>query len=68
MAPILIFQARAEARAMLLREGLFRDREEAIEPLRDYARRNGLVELIGAEAVLAIINAAFGANDATDDE
>jgi hypothetical protein len=58
MNPLLVLQARAEARAMLYAANEF-DLEEAIAPLMQYALRSGVVDRIGAERAFAIIKAAF---------
>jgi hypothetical protein len=65
-APLLVFQARAEARAILYREGFFADFGEATAPLRAYAVTTGVVNQIGAAGVVAIINSAFGVEDQND--
>jgi hypothetical protein len=53
--PILILRARAEARAMLYGFGEFSDIEQATEPLRLYAVRAGILDMLGREAVEIII-------------
>ena len=60
VSPFLVLQARAEARATLYRNAWILDFEEAAAPLRDYALKAGIVDDIGAAAVTAIIDAAFG--------
>lgn len=59
VSPFLVLLARAEARAILYHAFEF-DLEEAIAPLRDYALKAGIVDDIGAAAVMAIIDTAFG--------
>jgi hypothetical protein len=53
--PILVLRARAEARAMLYGFGEFSDIEQATEPLRLYAVRAGILDMLGREAVEIII-------------
>ena len=59
--PLLVLQARAEARAILYADGDYVDIAEAIKPLMAYAFEAGIVDQIGAERAHAIIKAAFGA-------
>lgn len=59
LSPILVLQARAEARAVLLAAGEIASLDEAMNPLFDYAHQHGLVELVGADTVFAIINGPF---------
>ena len=58
ISPLLIFQARAEARALLYRANEF-DLEQALAPLLRYALDSGIADAIGGEAAFAIIRAAF---------
>lgn len=58
MNPLLILQARAEARAALFATGEF-DLADALEPLVEYARKRRLVEEFGSEAIFAIIHQPF---------
>jgi hypothetical protein len=58
MSPLLILQARAEARAALYGAGEF-DLEKALAPLLSYALNSGVVEELGAERSFAIIKTAF---------
>jgi hypothetical protein len=58
MNPLLILQARAEARAMLYAANDF-DLEQALAPLLRYALESGVVDEIGAERSFAIIKTAF---------
>jgi hypothetical protein len=58
MHPLMILQARAEARAMLYGTGEF-DLEEALAPLLSYALKSGVVDELGAERSFAIIKTAF---------
>jgi hypothetical protein len=53
--PLLVLQARAEARSILYGAGEFFDINEAIAPLMQYAFNSGIDDQIGA----AIIKAAF---------
>jgi len=62
MNPLLVLQARAEARALLFKTAEYADLGEAITPLLVYAHEARIAEEIGADAVLAIIKAAFGEN------
>jgi hypothetical protein len=57
MNPVLILQARAEARARLFAANEF-GLEEALAPLLAYAR-DQVVDLVGADASFAIIRDAF---------
>lgn len=59
VSPFLVLLARAEARAILYRAYEF-DIEDAIAPLRDYALKAGIVDDIGAAAVVSITDAVFG--------
>lgn len=56
--PMLILQARAEARALLYGACEF-DLEEAITPLTRYANDSGIVDQLGAHRAFAIIKMAF---------
>jgi hypothetical protein len=58
VSPLLVLQARAEARALLYRAGIF-DLEEALAPLQAYARKRGIIDKIGSDATLAILKQAF---------
>jgi len=58
MNPLLILQARAEARAYMFHIGEF-DYETATDPLYAYAIENGLVGEFGIDTVSNIITAAF---------
>jgi hypothetical protein len=62
MNPLLILQARSEARALLFKTAEYQDLGEAITPLLVYAHETEIDEEIGATAVLAIIKDAFGEN------
>ena len=53
------FKARAEARAMLWHCGEF-DLHEAVDKLQADVERDGLIEMIGQDAVQEIISKAFG--------
>lgn len=59
VSPMLVLLARAEARATLYRNFEF-DLEDAVAPLRDYALSAGIVDDIGAAAVVAILDSVFG--------
>lgn len=58
MNPLLIFHARAQARAQLYKSGEF-DLDEALAPLLRYAVEGGVTNEIGDEAVFAILRDAF---------
>jgi hypothetical protein len=58
-SPFRILQARAEACAILVDAGEL-ELEEAMAPLRTYALDAGLVDRLGADGVMLIINDAFG--------
>lgn len=60
MNPLMVLQARAEARALLFKTVEYENLGEAITPLLVYAHETEVDEEIGADAVLAIIKAAFG--------
>lgn len=53
------FQARAEARAYLFGASEYPDADTAILPLMNDARRAGLVDKLGTDALMAIIDEAF---------
>ena len=57
--PLLVLQARAEARSILYADGDYVDMAEAIKPLMAYAFEAGIVDQIGAERAHAIIKQAF---------
>ena len=56
--PVEVFRARCEARAMLYAAGEY-TLMEAVDELQASAERNGLLELIGPDAVQAILAGAF---------
>lgn len=56
--PLRILQARAEARARLYAEHMM-DLGEALDPLFEYAATSQLEEVVGPDAVIAIVRAAF---------
>jgi hypothetical protein len=58
MSPLLVLQARAEARAYLYAANQF-DLEEALAPLLSYAADSGIIDDIGDEATFAILRQAF---------
>ena len=53
-----VFIARAEARALLWQAGVF-DLHQAVDELQTVAERDGLVTLLGQDAVQQIISEAF---------
>jgi hypothetical protein len=59
VAPLLVLQARAEARAILYAAGEFDGLEPAVVPLLQYAMDRGVTDDIGAERAYAIIKTAF---------
>jgi hypothetical protein len=58
MSPLLILQARAEARAVLYSASEF-DLEQALVPLLNYAKRSRIVDEFGTETTFAILRQAF---------
>ena len=58
VAPLLVLQARAEARALLYETCEF-DLEAAIQPLLQYAMDTGIADEIGVEHAIAIVRTAF---------
>jgi hypothetical protein len=56
--PLLVLQARAEARALLYATCEF-DLEAAFVPLLQYALASGIVDKIGADGAFGIIKQAF---------
>jgi hypothetical protein len=58
MNPLLVLQARAEARALLYKTNEF-DLHDALTPLLHYAVNSGVTDEIGGEAAFAIIRDAF---------
>jgi hypothetical protein len=54
-----VWIARAEARALLWQAGEF-DLHQAVDELQAAAERDGLVTLLGQDAVQEIISKAFG--------
>jgi hypothetical protein len=61
LSPLVIFKARAEARAILWQCGEFSSLPEAVDPLQDYALASGLVGTIGQDEVQRILADAFHA-------
>lgn len=57
-SPLLVLQARAEARAILY-AACECELDEAITPLTRYALDSGIVDQLGAERAYAIIKTAF---------
>jgi hypothetical protein len=58
ISPLLVFHARAEARALLYKVGEF-DLEQALAPLLAYAVESGIIDDIGGAAAFAILKDAF---------
>jgi hypothetical protein len=58
-SPLKVFIVRAEARALLWQAGEF-DLHQAVDELQAAAERDGLVTLLGQDAVQEIISKAFG--------
>jgi hypothetical protein len=58
VAPLLVLQARAEARALLYATCEF-DLEQAIQPLLQYALDSGVIDKVGADGAFGIIKQAF---------
>lgn len=58
--PLLVFKARAEARALLWQAGEL-SLHDAVDVLQAAAERDGLVEQIGQEKIQRIIAEAFEA-------
>jgi hypothetical protein len=56
--PIEIFRERCGARALLVAEGVL-DLQTAVDVLQFAAKRSGLIEQIGQDAVQEIMSAAF---------
>lgn len=56
--PLLMLQARAEARAVLFAAGEF-DLYDALDPLFAFVNTSGILDEIEADTVLAIIRDAF---------
>lgn len=59
VSPLLVLQARAEARAMLYAASEFDELEAAIVPLLQYALASGIIDEIGAQRAFTIVKAAF---------
>lgn len=58
VAPLLVLQARAEARALLYTTCEF-DLEQAIQPLLQYALDSGVIDKVGADGAFGVIKQAF---------
>jgi hypothetical protein len=58
VSPLLVLQARAEARALLYATCEF-DLEAAVQPLLQYALASGIVDQVGADGAFAIVKQAF---------
>lgn len=58
-SPLLVLQARAEARAILYAAGELEPLEAVLEPLLQYAVDAGITDEIGVEPAIAIVKAAF---------
>lgn len=54
-SPLLVLQARAEARARLYAAGEYDSLEDAIAPLLDHALATGLTDQLGADIAWAIV-------------
>lgn len=60
VSPLLVLQARAEARAILFAAGEFGPSwDQAIQPLLQYALDSGVIDKVGAEGAFGIIKQAF---------
>lgn len=59
MNPLLILQARSEARALLYSACEYENLGEALTPLLVYAHESGIVDAIDAPATWSIIRKAF---------
>lgn len=59
VAPLLVLQARAEARALLFAACEYDDVGQAIQPLLQYAMDSGITDQIGADGAFDMIRAAF---------
>jgi hypothetical protein len=59
MSPLLVLQARAEARALLFATGEYADLDQALRPLFDFALESGIADEIGADAMFAVVRKAF---------
>jgi hypothetical protein len=60
VSPLLVLQARAEARAILYAAGeLGEQLEPAVVPLLQYAVDSGITDEIGAERAFAVVKQAF---------
>ena len=57
--PLVVFTARAEARAMLVYAGMYHQADAAIDALLDDAWESGLVDSVGESALFAIIRKVF---------
>jgi hypothetical protein len=58
VSPLLVLQARAEARALLYAACEF-DLEQAIQPLMQYALDSGILDKVGDDGAFAVIKQAF---------
>jgi hypothetical protein len=58
ITPLMVFTARAEARALLVYAAIY-DPEICFDPLLDDAFANGLLDQVGMGVLLAIIDQAF---------
>ena len=59
MNPLMILEARSQARALLFKTAEYGNLGEALTPLLVYAHESGIVDAIGADATWAIIRRAF---------
>jgi len=57
--PLIVLQARAEARALLFASCEYENLGEALTPLLVYAHESGIAEAIGADATWQTIRNAF---------
>jgi hypothetical protein len=59
ISPLLAFQVRAEARAILFGAGLYPTADAAILPLMKDAWHDGLVDKYGTRTLMVIVDKAF---------
>lgn len=57
--PLLVLEARAQARAILFAAVEYEDSGEAVAPLLAYAHESGLAGTYGADTIISIIREAF---------
>jgi hypothetical protein len=63
--PLVVFRERAESRALLIANG-YLDLQSAVDELWVAAERDGLVKTFGADAVQALLAAAFACDGVCD--